>query len=155
MLTWLNHLAHAIEQKYDRAKWVLRYRLGIGPVKILPYAGYGTRSKATILGRIVADYSVSPATEADSIGRNIANMFRRFNSHEIPFATVQVRFQNQTVVTQANDEGHFQFNWPYPSRSRRTGCGTRSSWPWSMRPGQPLAPRSARSWCRLPVPSSA
>ena len=108
MLTWLNHLAHNIEQKYDRLKWALRSRLGIGPVRILPYAGYGTRSKATILGRIIADYAVSPATETDSIGRNIANMFRRFNSHEIPFATIQARFQKQRVVTQTNDEGYFR-----------------------------------------------
>ena len=115
MLNRLNHLAHAIEQQYDRLKWKLRTKLGIGPVKILPYDGYGTRSKATILGRIVADYTVSPATQTDSVWRNIVNMFRRFNSHEIPFATVQARYQNQRVVTQANDEGYFRVEIDLPA----------------------------------------
>lgn len=104
----LNQLAYQIEQAYDRLKWAIRRKLGLSPIKILPYMGYGTSTRFYVLGRVLADYNVSPATKTDRIWRNIVNMIRRFRSHEIPRARVQAEFQNQKAVTQANEEGHFR-----------------------------------------------
>ncbi len=108
MLERLNSLIHQIEQIYDRFKWAVRRRLGISPVTILSYDGYGTPTHLHLLGRVVADYNVSPAAGPASLWRNIRNMIRRFRSHEIPYARVQASFYDHHIVAQADQEGHFR-----------------------------------------------
>lgn len=108
MFKKLNMLVHQVEQQYDRLKWSLRRRLGLGPIEILAYDGYGNASNLFVIGRVMADYNVSSARNTDSIWRNIINTLRRFRSHEIPFARIQATFQQQQTTVQADQEGHFR-----------------------------------------------
>lgn len=102
------HFAHNVEEHYDALKLRLREKLGIGPVQIVPYLGHGTRHFLYVRGRALADYKVEPAQDNDTIWQNLLNMYRRFNSHEIPHARVRARFGEIEKEVTANEEGHFQ-----------------------------------------------
>jgi phosphatidate phosphatase APP1 len=102
------HVAANVEEHYDALKLRLRERLGIGPVQILPYLGHGTRHFLVLRGRAVADYKVEDAQDNDTIWQNLLNMYRRFNSHEIPYARVRAVFGEIEQEVTANEEGHFE-----------------------------------------------
>lgn len=76
-------------------------------LKIVPFFGYGTSEKIRIKGRVVEDEGEILSRETDSVWRNIKNMYRRFETDEIPFARVKAIFQNREIETQADDEGYF------------------------------------------------
>lgn len=101
-------VASSIEDHYDQLKLRLRQKLGIGPVHILTYLGYGTQSTLIARGRAVADHDVAPAADNDTIWRNLLNMYRRFHTHEIPFAQVRARFGALEQTVEANEEGFFE-----------------------------------------------
>lgn len=102
-------VATNIEDHYDALKFRLHRKLnGVGPVKILPYIGHGTRQKLYLQGRTLEDYSVIGAHDNDTLWQNILNMYRRFNSHEIPHARLKARFQNNEQEVTADEEGYFE-----------------------------------------------
>ncbi len=101
-------VASSVEDHYDQLKLRLRQKLGIGPVHILTYLGYGTQSTLIARGRAVADHDVAPAADNDTIWRNLLNMYRRFHTHEIPFAQVRARFGALEQTVEANEEGFFE-----------------------------------------------
>src|SRR5688500_16558164 len=69
------------------------------PLIILPFFGYGTSEKIRIRGRVVEEEGAIASTETDSVWRNIANMYRRFETDEIPYAKVRAIFQNAEIET--------------------------------------------------------
>jgi phosphatidate phosphatase APP1 len=77
------------------------------PLKIAPFFGYGTSEKIRIKGRVLEDEGAIVSHAEDSVWRNIANMYRRFETDEIPFAKVKAVFQNVEIETKADDEGYF------------------------------------------------
>lgn len=113
------NFANNIEEHYDALKLRLRQKLGIGPVHILPYLGHGTANSLYLKGRALADYDVVPAEDNDSVWENLLNMYRRFHTHEIPFARVQARFGDLVREVKANEEGIFsvQFDLETPLAS--------------------------------------
>ena len=84
------------------------------PLKIVPFFGYGTSAKIRVRGRVVEDEGVISSSETDSVWRNIANMYRRFETDEIPFAKVRAVFQNAEIETTADDEGYFTAEFSNP-----------------------------------------
>jgi phosphatidate phosphatase APP1 len=103
----ITHLTANVEEHYDQLKLRLRETLGIGPVHLLPYLGYGTHRTLFLRGRVVSDYGVVPAEDNDSVWKNMLNMYQRFNSHEIPYASVRARFGTQEQIVTADEEGFF------------------------------------------------
>jgi phosphatidate phosphatase APP1 len=90
----------------------LRYRRRRGydkPLKIVPYAGYGTANKFFLSGRVLAEKSEIISAETDGRRRNLRNFFRRFATDEVPFAAVKAVFENIETETSADDEGYFHF----------------------------------------------
>lgn len=77
------------------------------PLKIVPFFGYGTNENIRIKGRVLEDEGEITSLETDSVWRNIINMYRRFETDEIPFARVRAVFQNREIETIADDEGYF------------------------------------------------
>lgn len=77
------------------------------PLMIMPFFGYGTSEKVFIKGRVLEDEGEIVSNEDDSIWRNIVNMYRRFETDEIPFARVRAVFQNSQIETLADKEGYF------------------------------------------------
>lgn len=114
-------VASGIEDQYDMLKLRLRKKLGIGPVHLLTYLGYGTQTELILRGRAVADHNVTPATDDDTIWHNLLNMYRRFTTREIPFAEVRARFGEDEETAQADEEGFFEIrlapNTPLPAGS--------------------------------------
>jgi phosphatidate phosphatase APP1 len=103
------HLIHRMEQAYDRVK----YRSGRSwgnqdPLIIYPYLGYGSPRFVYLKGRVLADKGITPAQESDSVWVNLRNMYRRFESDEVPFALVLARFEGIEQACQADEEGYFE-----------------------------------------------
>jgi len=74
---------------------------------IVPYIGYGWQDKLSLHGRVLQDSGITSAEENDSIWDNLLNMVRRFNSHEIPGATLCARFGDWEAEIVTDDEGYF------------------------------------------------
>jgi phosphatidate phosphatase APP1 len=111
MASWqkvIAHMVNRVEDHFDLLKYRFRERMGgRDPIMILPYRGFGTQEKIFLRGRVLEDKSITPAEENDTIWENLVNMYRRFESDEIPFARVLARFQGLEQEVQADIEGFF------------------------------------------------
>jgi len=77
---------------------------------IVPYLGYGTPEKLLFAGRVLADEGFTPARSADRAWRNLVNMYKRFESDEVPGARIRARFQGSESEVTADEEGYFTFS---------------------------------------------
>jgi phosphatidate phosphatase APP1 len=73
-------------------------------IVIEPYAGYGTRRKALVRGRVLEDERIRPSAAGDRRWRNFAAFIRRMESDEVPFARLVI---SGTTCT-ADREGYFR-----------------------------------------------
>lgn len=110
MSDWSKRLigaAGTVEARLDALKRRLDARWGDEPLHISAYDGFGTAERLVLSGRVLEDAGVRAPGEADSIWRNLANMYRRFESDEIPGARVLARFEGLEQLAQADAEGFF------------------------------------------------
>jgi phosphatidate phosphatase APP1 len=113
----LSHMVIDIEGRYDLLKYRLREHLGgRDPLQILPYRGFGTQEVLYLKGRVLEDKGIKAASERDSLWDNLLNMYKRFNSKEIPYARVRAVFQDVEQRVIADEEGFFDI-WIEPSGS--------------------------------------
>jgi phosphatidate phosphatase APP1 len=86
--------------------------VGIGdddrPYEIAPYRGYGTPSRVLVHGRVIESRKIAPATESDTLWRNLINTYKRIDSDPLPRARVQVRVGDVERELVADDEGFFR-----------------------------------------------
>lgn len=112
MSDWQEGIAkflHKFELQFDTLKNRLHQRFSSDtPLMILPYHSYGSIDKLYLKGRVLADKGITSAEDDDSIWENLLNMYRRFQSDEVPFARLVARFQNTVFEMTANDEGFFE-----------------------------------------------
>lgn len=109
----LGKFAVNVEREFDLLKYRFRERLGgRDPIMILPYRGYGDREEFYIKGRVLEDKGIESPMENDSIWENLLNMYRRFESDEIPFAKIRARFRDQVIDVKADIEGYFDLHIP-------------------------------------------
>ncbi|HRK27695.1 MAG TPA: DUF2183 domain-containing protein [Chitinophagales bacterium] len=101
-----------LETTADRYTFSFRAKTGlVAPPEIVPYRGYGTAELLHCRGRILQNKNIIAAGN-DSIWRNLINSYRRFESDEVPGATVQIRFNGQIFETVSNEEGYFTLHTP-------------------------------------------
>ncbi|NLF13226.1 MAG: hypothetical protein GX597_15695, partial [Anaerolineaceae bacterium] len=90
MASWQRRLApliHAVEQRFDAAKYGLRRALGgPGPLHIEAYRGYGTTTELHLKGRVLEDRGIEPPGEQQSAWKNFRDMLKRVDSREQPYA---------------------------------------------------------------------
>jgi phosphatidate phosphatase APP1 len=98
-----------IESRYDEAKFKLQQRLGLGQLQIIPFLGYGTKDEMVVRGRVLRDKGIHEPMDTASLLTNVLDMYKRYQSDEIPGATVQATYNGQTYTTMTNDEGFFTF----------------------------------------------
>lgn len=103
-------LAGAIEARLDALRRRLDDRWGNEPIAIAAYHGYGTPERLWLRGRVLEESRARPAGDADSLWRNLANMYHRFDSDEIPGAHVIARYEGAEQAAVADDEGYFEIN---------------------------------------------
>lgn len=86
----------------------LRTRIGSdSPLQIVAYKSYGTSGRIYIKGRVLEDKKIAQATATDSIWNNLLSMYKRFDSDEVPGATLQVIFDNKEHQVKTDNEGYF------------------------------------------------
>lgn len=85
------------------------------PILILPYLGYGTRSRLTVCGRVLEDEGFHPAADADTRWRNLVRFYKRLESDEVPGARLVARFGGSEVETLTDGEGYFRVELAVPS----------------------------------------
>jgi len=104
-------LAKQIENKFDDLIFDLRQRLNLfQPLQIITYRSYGTVNRLYVKGRVIADKGITMPTDNDSRLHNILNMYKRFQSDEIPNARLRVRFEDQESLITTDEEGYFVLN---------------------------------------------
>jgi phosphatidate phosphatase APP1 len=104
----LTHLVNDVETHYDNLKYRLKYTLGgPGPVKIVPYKGFGTHYKVSLKGRVLEEKGIPPAHEDDSLWDNLVNTFKRMESNEVPYARLKAEFYGLEQEIEADEEGMF------------------------------------------------
>jgi phosphatidate phosphatase APP1 len=113
MKRWKSRLPALIDRAdklSDRTRLRLRKITGFNnPLMIIPYLGYGTADKLLFAGRVLEDEGFTPASSADRTWRNLVNMYRRFESDEVPGARIRARFQGIENQATTDDEGYFTF----------------------------------------------
>jgi phosphatidate phosphatase APP1 len=100
---------HMVERIFDWIKYRVGARINSTPsLMIMPYIGYGSERFFDLKGRVLEDVGVKPSKETDRIWDNLLNMYRRFESDEVPHARVLVRFQDLEQEFIADEEGFFE-----------------------------------------------
>lgn len=105
----VNRFIHSLEGIFDWLKYRIGWRInGLGPIKIIPYLGYGSENFINLRGRVLEDKGITPSKDSDRIFNNLLNMYRRFESDEIPHARVLARFRDFEQQVMADEEGCFE-----------------------------------------------
>lgn len=105
----LERFAERIDQLSDGFRYRRRLARNFDkPLMIQPFFGFGSREKIYLKGRVLENESEIITADNDSLWRNLTNMYRRFETDEIPFARVQAEFFNALLETVADDEGYFE-----------------------------------------------
>jgi len=92
MTGWLNR-AHRF---LDRDPWM-----------IAGYRSYGSAQRVLVRGRAMENEGITPATDTDSLWRNLVNSYRRIEADPLPHAVVRATVGGATVDITADDEGFF------------------------------------------------
>jgi phosphatidate phosphatase APP1 len=100
----LHRSAHGLERQLDRRR---RFRAG-GRMVISPYRGFGRDGELLVRGRVLIEKTISRASGAEPLWRNVLNTYRRFQSDEVAGAKVRASFRDAVAETVTDDEGHFQ-----------------------------------------------
>lgn len=111
MSNWKDHflksLSH-VEDKWDDLRAGLTRRLGLNdPIQILPYRTYGTPRRVYIKGRVLEDKGITSAGDKDTVLNNLLNMYKRFESDEVPGAELKVTLPDEEHTVTTDREGYF------------------------------------------------
>lgn len=99
------------EEKIDMLTFKLKRKLNMmHPIQIVPYRSYGTPERLYVKGRVLVDKGITQSEEQDTLWENLVNMYRRFESDEIPDARVQLCLNNQYHEITTDVEGYFVLN---------------------------------------------
>lgn len=97
-----------LEDRWDelRARLVRKMNLN-NPVQIIPYRTYGTAHKMYVKGRVLEDKKIAKAADQDTVWNNIVNMYKRFESDELPGARLLINVSEQKHEVITDKEGYF------------------------------------------------
>lgn len=109
--TLFNKYSSIVEVQFDQLFFDLRRRLKLNaPIQIVTYRSYGTKNRLYIKGRLLEDKSIAKSTDKDTILNNLVNMYKRFESNEIPFARLRLNFDGEEHIMTTDEEGYFMLN---------------------------------------------
>ena len=100
--------ASVIEEKWDELSSNLTNRLGLNdPLQIVPYRTYGTATRLYIKGRVLEDKKIASAGDKDTVLNNLLNMYKRFESDEVPGAKIKAILAEEEHEATTDSEGYF------------------------------------------------
>ncbi|WP_207496047.1 App1 family protein [Aridibaculum aurantiacum] len=103
--------ASAIEDRWDELRFNIKRRLGLNdPVQIVPYRTYGTADRVYIKGRVLEDKKIASADDKDTVWNNLLNMYKRFESDEVPDAKLKAILPGEEYEVTTDKEGYFVLN---------------------------------------------
>ena len=112
MSKWKSRLQNLFERVDDWSDEV-RYRLraldDYEDLLIVPYMGFGNAETARLKGRVLEDKKIQESKETDRAWQNLKNMYRHFETDEVPNALVKAKFFEKQVETVTDREGYFSF----------------------------------------------
>jgi len=84
----------------------LRQRLGImDTFQLVPYRTHGTTGKIYLSGGVLEDEKLA-ASKADNLFDKLLNMYKRFETDEVPGATVQLNLPGEQQQATTDKEGY-------------------------------------------------
>lgn len=97
-----------LELLFDRVFWGLRRRFGrLRPLQVVTYRGYGTATRVHVCGRVLEASVLERSLPNDTRLRSFRRMLRRFNSRELPEASLSAKWGAAQVAGVTDDEGYF------------------------------------------------
>jgi phosphatidate phosphatase APP1 len=106
----LNSLA-SLEDNWDELRSKFKKKLGLNdPVQIVTYRTYGTATRLYVKGRVLEDKKITGAGDKDTFLDNLVNMYKRFESDEVPGAELKVIAGSEEIKTTSDSEGYFVVN---------------------------------------------
>ena len=104
-------LALGMEENLDALLLALRKRFSSNdPLEIVTYRSYGTVNRLYVKGRVLKAKLIPKSSDKDSIWNNLVNMYKRFESDEVPHAHLRINFQNQSYKVATDKEGYFRLD---------------------------------------------
>ena len=111
MAQWKKHFAKYasyIDDRFDELALHFRRRLGsFRPLQIVTYRSYGTQRRVYIKGRVLEDKKIASATDKDTVLNNLVNMYKRFESDEVPGAVLRATIGGEVMEVTTDNEGYF------------------------------------------------
>ncbi|MDX2215447.1 MAG: phosphatase domain-containing protein [Oculatellaceae cyanobacterium bins.114] len=112
MTNWIwtvSNLMSRFNAELDQIKQKVAEKLGTeDPISILPYYGYGTSKWLRLKGRVLQDQGIKRREEDAPLWQNVRNMYRRFESDEVPHARLRVTYGDLQQEVTTNQEGFFE-----------------------------------------------
>jgi phosphatidate phosphatase APP1 len=100
--------ASLVEDRWDELRFRLNNRLRLNdPVQVIPYRTYGTPRRVYIKGRVLEDKKIAAAGDKDTVLNNLLNMYKRFESDEVPGARLKVSLIGEEHEVTTDKEGYF------------------------------------------------
>ena len=100
--------AITIEDGWDELRSNLTKKLRLNdPVQIITYRTYGTARRLYIKGRVLEDKKIASAGDKDTVLNNLLNMYKRFESDEVPGAILKVKLPDEEHEVTTDEEGYF------------------------------------------------
>lgn len=110
MSGWKSKLQNIFERVDDWSGDV-RHRLrrldDYDSLAIASYMGFGTGEKMLLRGRVLEDKEIRVSRRTDSRWSNLRNMYRRFETDEVPYARVRAVYEKTEAEARADREGYF------------------------------------------------
>lgn len=83
-------------------------------MQLVCYRGFGNSRTCRLTGRVL-QYREPLPNAAESLWKNLADSYRRFETDEVPGTRVSVIVCNQRYDTHSDDEGYFSLEVPTPN----------------------------------------
>src|SRR5688572_19703291 len=109
--SFFSRYASILDERFDGLMNGVKGRLNLhDPLQIVPYRSYGAANRLYVKGRVLEDKGIAKYTDKDTILNNLVNMYKRFESDEVPGAQVKMSFEGKEMVVTTDREGYFIIN---------------------------------------------
>jgi phosphatidate phosphatase APP1 len=116
ILRLLHRAAVSVEHAWDRTRYRASAATGRGdPRQIVAYQGYADRAAIHLSGRILSNKPSGGPLDDDNWWDNLVNTWDRWESDEVPYASVRLRFRDQQQDLSADEEGYYHARFPLPA----------------------------------------
>lgn len=107
MFVSLTAILHAIERFFDHVKLGVKWKMNWWKnLSVIPYLGYGHPQRFRLRGRVIDDRRIRHSDDLSTLESALAT-YQRFDSSEVPGATLRLRYGDVRKTLTTNHEGYF------------------------------------------------